>query len=61
MPPSTPMDKWEYGVERLNVSGEIAIRDAEKQLNDSGREGWELVSVVPSTGGYLLFFKRPVK
>lgn len=47
--------KWEYFVERVDTWGQ-----SRKILDDRGKEGWELVSVVEDNAGtLLLFFKRP--
>jgi hypothetical protein len=56
--------RWEY--RRLDVEiGEVSSEDFEKQLNDLGAEGWELVSTIQhERHGYSrevhLVFKRPV-
>jgi hypothetical protein len=58
------MQKWEYKIVR--VSGSKDVVEMVPSLNDTGNEGWELVSVVISPipidrrTQYLAFFKRPV-
>ena len=58
------MQKWEYQIVR--VSGSKDVADMIPLLNDTGNEGWELVSVVISPipidrrTQYLAFFKRLV-
>ena len=58
------MQKWEYEIVR--VSGSKDVADMIPSLNDEGKEGWELVSVVISPipidrrTQYLAFFKRLV-
>ena len=58
------MQKWEYEIVR--VSGSKDVADMIPLLNDTGNEGWELVSVVISPipidrrTQYLAFFKRLV-
>ena len=61
------MENWEYKTLKTDKSfwsGKDKT-DIEKVLNDLGRDGWELVSVVPlsvtaggATTGLQLFFKR---
>ena len=72
------MQQWEYSwmivrISRLPLLGvhyELELKDRTLKgqeiwdfLNEIGRKGWELVSVVPETitPGYALWFKRPVK
>ncbi|UCG95666.1 MAG: DUF4177 domain-containing protein [archaeon] len=60
------MDKWAYRVLTLKKKFFSAEdkNDPEKMLNDLGKEGWELVSVIPlsttsgSTTGMQLFLKK---
>jgi hypothetical protein len=62
---------WEYKVLvteiKMKLMGQdTAWRELEPQLNVLGREGWELVSVVPvsQTNGFTNYlqytFKRPI-
>ena len=50
---------WEYKVEAL----ELDPLDAEDELNDLGRDGWELMSIQPNhtvgAAKFLCTFKRP--
>ena len=59
------MDKWEYKVLKVEKSffGTKDKEDPAVRLNELGKEGWELVSVIPlesggSTAGMQLFLKR---
>ena len=64
------MKKWEY--EALLLSKKIfssGFRE-EEEMNTMGKEGWELVSVIPqhaqigltgATTGGIAFFKRELK
>jgi hypothetical protein len=54
---------WTYFVERItpSIQGSLEFRmsDVNKALNEDGREGWELVSIVQTQPGVLLaFFKK---
>jgi Domain of unknown function (DUF4177) len=63
-----PQRQWEYRQLPCMLSTVLAARDRGDfvdQLNDSGRHGWELVSVVelrhvPGRECLLATFKRPV-
>ena len=50
--------KWEY------KTYESSYPDPEFKLNELGREGWELVSAIPShserLASYFFYFKRPI-
>ncbi len=59
----------EYKVITLDINPgfskpKIDDESIQKQINEYGAEGWELVSVVPNAGGYghlyshTLYFKR---
>lgn len=49
------MTKWEYLTTPLLIHNTAAI------LNNWGKQGWELVQVVPGPeGGLVAYFKRPV-
>lgn len=51
--------KWEY------KTYESSYPEPEFKLNELGREGWELVSVIISQSerldSYFFYFKRPIK
>ena len=51
--------KWEY------KTYESSYPEPEFKLKEFGREGWELVSVIPShserLASYFFYFKRPIK
>ena len=51
------MKKWEYNIETTELDKTI-------RLNDFGKEGWELISVVAipdaDSQDYKFFFKREV-
>jgi Domain of unknown function (DUF4177) len=60
-------DTWEYKTldykERSFWTGTVKIDNLEAQLNELGRQGWELVSSAPleyfrSTRSLTLIFKR---
>ena len=59
------MASWEYKIEKTTKSmwsGKDKT-DVDELLNNLGRDGWELVTVVPDTTtgsllGYHFFFKR---
>lgn len=49
------MTTWEYFTTPLLIHNTAAI------LNNWGKQGWELVQVVPGPeGGLVAYFKRPV-
>jgi len=58
---------WEYKQDTVCVAGQMpgGVHDIHLAsiLDQRGREGWELVSINPSSSGtetcYLLIFKRP--
>lgn len=55
------MDNWEYWVTTL--SGDDASKD-KNELDEFGKDGWELVCVIPSVKMQPLlfaYFKRPKK
>lgn len=52
--PGAPMITWEYMTTPLLIHNTAAI------LNNWGKQGWELVQVVPGPeGGLVGYFKRP--
>lgn len=63
-----PATRWEYKTILYDtvafLSGKIDVVGLEKVLNDSGREGWELVNMAPHIsrlgkgGGLVLVLKR---
>ncbi|MGF7013617.1 DUF4177 domain-containing protein [Ornithinibacillus bavariensis] len=45
------MIKWEYLVETWTLSINTADREEfEQELNEYGRDGWELVTIIPNAG-----------
>jgi len=61
---SENMVSWEYRIEKTSKTWTGKDKtDVDQLLNTIGRDGWELISVVPNTvtgsiQGYDLFFKR---
>ncbi len=54
------MTKFEYTTIRVDYSSNAAA--STQSLEDAGREGWELVSILPeSTKAGILFLKRPIE
>lgn len=53
------MPLWEYYSTRIVDHGS---RRVEEMLTELGREGWELVTIIPTTigGSDTLYFKRPL-
>jgi len=47
---------WEYRVTTRNVADESGF--SEEELNALGRDGWELVGVVPLPNNVQFYFKR---
>ena len=49
------MQKWEYKIVEKTIS--------ESQLNELGKDGWELVAVaIKATWiGHFFYFKRPIE
>jgi hypothetical protein len=57
--------KWEYRFEVLDFSSsESAIENATSELNKAGKDGWEVVSIMPKMGHKeswcIALLKRPV-
>ena len=58
---------WEYAVgfvkQHTGVPGESfsmhQIAMFSDELNDAGAEGWEAFSLLQTSNGYVLFYKRP--
>jgi hypothetical protein len=44
--------EWEYKLVKMDSAPDEAA------LNDLGRQGWELVGLVPAADGMQLYFKR---
>jgi hypothetical protein len=61
-------ERWEYKTIHYDtvafLTGKLDVVGLEKVLNDSGREGWELVNMAPHItrfgkgGGVVLVLKR---
>ena len=54
------LHKWEY---KIYATETISVREVERNLNELGQSGWELVAVVEndSSPEYFEFYlKRPV-
>lgn len=50
------MQEWEYDLSFAKFEEEYKIIDI---LTAKGNEGWELVTVMETEGGFNLYFKRP--
>ena len=50
------MEKWEYKV--LSFDSNKTSRDIEKEINNLGNEGWELVTATNSNGNKAIYLKR---
>jgi hypothetical protein len=48
--------QWEYRVVTKSVANESSV--SEDELNALGKDGWELVGVVPATSDVRFVFKR---
>ena len=63
----TKRKQWEYNIVTIFLKKalllSIPINKHIIQMNELGKEGWELVAVVSSvdTFGYTLYFKREVE
>ena len=64
------MTRWEYKVVSIESTGMVRRKfdypAMEKQLNDLGRDGWEIVDnkevvVNASTFSFVITLKRPLK
>ncbi len=58
------MQNWEYNYLVFRLENGLSIKDTIRldQLNKAGGEGWELLSVNPLGGNFLMYtFKRPVE
>ena len=55
------MDTWEYSV-KLETDGALTDMlnqcNLENNLNNAGREGWDLVSAIPAGSDLLIIMKR---
>jgi hypothetical protein len=52
---------WEYLVREFRLQDSVRISLLEDFLNETGREGWELVNVLPSptdTSAHLVYLRR---
>ena len=55
------MVRFDYFVKDLKVKG-VYVAEVQAQLNEVGKDGWELVSSCDKENGYqCFFFKRPAK
>lgn len=52
---------FELKKEGLLGSGFLDETEIEQELNDFGRSGWELISVLEVQDGIIAFFKQPVE
>ncbi|MFV0438333.1 MAG: hypothetical protein ACK5PS_13210 [Desulfopila sp.] len=52
-----------YGLKKDGLLGRAFLDDAEieESLNQYGRSGWELVSLLETTDGVIAFFKQPLE
>jgi len=53
--------KWEYRVKFIKVPRTEATAIVGGELNELGRDGWELVNVVEVGGILMAAFKRPAE
>ena len=56
------MNTWEYTVELVCDGALTDLLDRsrlENTLNNAGRDGWELVSTIPTGNDLLLIMKKP--
>jgi len=57
------MDKWEYLVFSRHggmwTDQKNDPRSPQEKINDFGKDGWELVSVLYDTSSYNFYMKRP--
>lgn len=55
------MTVWEYTTIEVHEMGASRNFDQAQMLDGYGKDGWELVSVIPTLhGGVRFYFKRPV-
>ncbi len=58
------MDQWIYFVEKIalpNEKNQVRISETNKELNNLGRDGWELVNVIQTQPGeWVGFYKRKI-
>ena len=59
--------KWSYKTVHFELKREGLLggsfldeAEIEEQLNDFGRSGWELISVIEVQDGIIAFFKQPL-
>ena len=65
------MQRWEYKTIKVNVGGffggVLKVKTFDRALNELGRDGWELVAAIHTTGMYgtsreaVAIFKRPLE
>lgn len=51
-------DRWEY--KTITLYSGVSLSDRDRELTTWGNEGWELVSIINFSNGYLATFKRPL-
>jgi hypothetical protein len=54
------MKKWEYCAARFKFDTPVHGYGGKEELDQFGRDGWELVSAHENRMGWMLWFKREI-